>query len=68
MMAGAAHNNDELPVVVLGGGGGRIKGGRVLEYKAQPERQMCRLFMSLMDKMDVHPNQFGDAKRMLEEV
>jgi hypothetical protein len=68
MMAGAAHNNDELPVVVLGGGGGRIKGGRVLEYKEQPERQLCRLFMSLMDKMDAHPNGFGDAKRMLEEV
>ncbi len=67
MMAGAAHNNDELPVVVLGGGGGRIKGGRVLEYKEQPERQLCRLFMSLMDKMDAHPNGFGDAKRMLEE-
>jgi hypothetical protein len=68
MMAGAAHNNDELPVVVLGGGGGRLKGGRVLEYKEQPERQLCRLFMSLMDKMDAHPNGFGDAKRMLEEV
>jgi hypothetical protein len=68
MMAGAAHNNDELPVVVLGGGGGRIKGGRVLEYKEQPERQLCRLFMSLMDKMDAHPNGFGDAKSMLEEV
>jgi hypothetical protein len=68
MMAGAAHNNDELPVVVLGGGGGRIKAGRVLEYKEQPERQLCRLFMSLMDKMDAHPNGFGDAKRMLEEV
>jgi hypothetical protein len=68
MMAGAAHNNDELPVVVLGGGGGRIKGGRVLEYKELPERQLCRLFMSLMDKMDAHPAGFGDAKRMLEEV
>jgi hypothetical protein len=68
MMAGAAHNNDELPVVVIGGGGGRIKGGRVLEYKEQPERQLCRLFMSMMDKMDVHPSGFGDAKKMLEEV
>lgn len=68
MMAGARHDNDQLPIIVLGGGGGRIQGGRVLDYKEQPERQMCRLFMSMMDKMDVHPKSFGDATKMLEEV
>src|SRR6185295_5037127 len=39
MMVGAKHDNDQLPVVVLGGAGGRIKGGRVLDYKDKPERQ-----------------------------
>ncbi len=39
-----------------------------LDYKDKPERQLCRLFMSMMDKMDVHPKTFGDAKQMLEEV
>jgi hypothetical protein len=68
MMAGAKHDNDQLPVIVLGGGGGRLKGGRVLDYKEKPQRQLCRLFLSLMDKMDVHPNTFGDATEMLEEV
>ncbi len=68
MMAGARHDNDQLPIIVLGGAGGRIQGGRVLDYKEQPERQMCRLFMSMMDKMDVHPKSFGDATKMLEEV
>ncbi len=68
MMAGARHDNDQLPVIVLGGGGGRLKGGRVLDYKDKPQRQLCRLFLSLMDKMDVHPNTFGDATEMLEEV
>jgi len=68
MMAGAKHNNDELPIIVLGGGGGRLKTGRVLDYKGKPERQLCRLFMSMMDKMDVRPKTFGDAKLMLEEV
>jgi hypothetical protein len=68
MMVGAAHNNDQLPVIVLGGGGGRIEGGRVLDYAGKPERQLCRLFLSLMDKMDLHPTTFGDANRMLEEV
>ena len=68
MMAGAKHDNDQLPVIVLGGAGGRIKGGRVIDKKDQPDRQLCRLFMSMMDKMDVRPKTFGDAKSMLEEV
>ncbi len=67
MMTGN-HNNDQLPVVMLGGGGGRIKGGRALDYSANPDRQMCRLFLSMMDKMDVHLPAFGDAKQPLDEV
>jgi len=62
------HNANELPVVMLGGAGGRIKGGRVLEYNGKPDRQVCRLYLSLMDKMGVRPATFGDAKEPLAEV
>jgi len=68
MMAGARHDNDQLPVVLLGGAGGRLKGGRALDYKDKPDRQLCRLFLSMMDKMDVRPKTFGDAKAPLAEV
>ena len=68
MMAGARHDNDQLPVIVLGGAGGQIKGGRVLDYARKPERQLCRLFLSLMGKMGVKPKSFGDARSPLEEV
>jgi hypothetical protein len=68
MMAGAKHDNDQLPVILLGGAGGRIQGGRVLDYAGKPDRQLCRLFMSMMDKVDVRPKTFGDAKQMLQEV
>ncbi len=68
MMAGAKHDNDQLPILLLGGAGGRIRGGRVLDYKDKPDRQLCRLFLSMMDKMDVRPKTFGDATMMLEEV
>ena len=68
MMAGARHDNDQLPVVLLGGAGGRLKGGRALDYKDKPDRQLCRLFLSMMDKMDVRPKTFGDAKAPLEAV
>ncbi len=62
------HDATQLPVVLIGGGGGRIRGGRVLDYKDKPNRQMCRLFLSMMDKMGVRPGPFGDATEALEEV
>ncbi len=62
------HEARQLPVIVLGGGGGRIRGGRVLDYREKPDRQMCRLYLSLMDKMDVRMKQFGDATQPLDEV
>ena len=67
MMTGG-HDATQLPVLMLGGGGGRIRGGRVLDYKEKPNRQMCRLYLSLMDKMNVRLKQFGDADQPLEEV
>jgi hypothetical protein len=67
MMTGN-HNADQLPVILLGGGGGRIQGGRVLDYADKPERQMCRLYLSMMDKMEVRLPKFGDATIPLQEV
>ena len=67
-MLNGHHHVDDLPVVLLGQGGGQVQGGRVLNYKGQPNRQMCRLYLSLMDKMGVHLDRFGDAKEALEEV
>jgi hypothetical protein len=67
-MLTGSHDNSQLPVVVVGGAGGRIKGGRVLDYSGKPERQMCRLYLSLMDKFGVRPGTFGDASKPLEEV
>jgi hypothetical protein len=62
------HEARQLPVVLLGGAGGRIRGGRVLDYREKPERQMCRLYLSMMDKMNVRLPQFGDATTPLDEV
>ena len=67
MMSGG-HDNSQLPVVLLGKGGGQIQPGRVLDYRGQPDRQMCRLYLSLMAKMGVSPGRFGDADKPLAEV
>ena len=62
------HDANQLPVVMLGSGGGRIKGGQNLDYLGKPDRQMSRLFLSMMDKMEVRPKIFGDAYKPLREV
>jgi hypothetical protein len=67
MMTGS-HDASQLPVVMVGKGGGTIRGGRVLNYRDQPERQMCRLYMSMMSKMGFSVPSFGDAKQPLEEL
>ena len=67
-MLNGNHDANQLPVVMVGGGGGRIRGGRVLDYKEKPNRQMCRLFLSMMDKMDVRPGSFGDGRQPLDEL
>ncbi len=67
-MLTGGHDATQLPVVLVGGAGGRIKGGRVLDYKEKPDRQLCRLYLSMMDKMNVRLPSFGDATKPLEEV
>ena len=67
MMSGH-HDADQLPVVLVGGGSGQLKGGQVLDYRENENRQMCRLYLSLMQKMGLHPDRFGDATEPLHEV
>ena len=67
-MLNGHHDASQLPVVLLGGGGGRIQGAQNLDYLGKDDRQMCRLFLSMMDKMEIHVDQFGDAKEPLLEV
>lgn len=67
-MLTGSHDATQLPVVLVGGSAAGVQGGQVLNYRDQSERQLCRLFLSLMQKMDVPVTTFGDAMRPLEEV
>ena len=67
MMTGG-HDNSQLPVVLLGSGGGQIRTGRVLDYLEKPNRKMCSLYLSLMDKVGVRLDSFGDSKERLAEI
>ena len=67
-MLTGGHDATQLPVVMLGRGGGKIQTGRVINYHGKPNRQMCRLYLSMMDKMSVRLDRFGDATERLVEV
>ena len=61
---GNRHLHEDLPTILLGKGGGTIKSGR--RIVARRETPMCNLFLSMMDRMGVHMEHFGDATGKLE--
>ena len=65
---GDAHSADRLPFVLMGKGNGTLKTGRILDYmgKGDDNRKACSLHLSLMDRMGVHLDKFGDATSRLE--
>jgi hypothetical protein len=67
MWAGWKHDNTRLPVLTVGGLGGTLQTGRVLEYYDKPDegRKLCSLYLSLMDRMGVKLDRFGDADTRL---
>jgi hypothetical protein len=67
-MLTGGHDATNLPVVLLGGAGGQIRGGRVLDYRGKPNRKMCSLYLSMLDKCGIRLKEFGDSKERLAEV
>jgi hypothetical protein len=67
MWAGWKHDNMKLPVVMVGGLGGTIKTGRSLDYlyAGDDNRKVCSLYLSIMDRMGVKLDRFGDAQARL---
>jgi Protein of unknown function (DUF1552) len=67
---GRSHNNTRLPMALVGGLGGALRTGRTLDYvKAGDERRKaCSLYLSLMDRMGIKLERFGDADTRLENL
>ncbi|HEX7898002.1 MAG TPA: DUF1552 domain-containing protein [Planctomycetota bacterium] len=63
---GNRHNHDELPVILAGGGGGTLKPGRHVKHPF--ETPMCNLFLSMMDRMGVKEESFGDSTGRLSDL
>ena len=67
---GDSHGADQMPVLLAGKGGGSLRPGQVLDYleKGDDQRQACSLYLSLMDRMGVKLDRFGDASTRIMEV
>ncbi len=70
MWIGRTHNNSRLPLVLAGGLGGALQTGRTLDYVSAGDanRKVCSLYLSLMDRMGVKLDRFGDADTRLERL
>jgi uncharacterized protein DUF1552 len=64
MSNGNQHDHDPLPVVLVGGASGQMKGGRHLKYA--PHTPMSNLLLSVLDKLGVQQDKFGDSTGKLE--
>jgi hypothetical protein len=70
MWSGSKHDSNKVPLLLVGGLGGALKTGRVLDYlgKGDDNRKLCSLYLSLMDRMDVKLDAFGDATTRLAGI
>ncbi|OWK43832.1 DUF1552 domain-containing protein [Fimbriiglobus ruber] len=67
MWAGSKHDSTKVPVLLVGGLGGTLQTGRALDYldKGNDSRKLCSLYLSLLDRMGVPLERFGDADKRL---
>jgi hypothetical protein len=67
MWSGSQHDSSKLPVLLVGGLGGTLATGRVLDYTHRDDdhRKLCGLYLSLLNRLGVRAEQFGDATAQL---
>ena len=56
---GNQHAHDNLPILLAGRGGGSIQSGRHIRFPK--ETPMANLFLSMLDRMNVPAERFGDS-------
>ena len=67
-MLTGSHIATQLPVAILGSAGGQVETGRILDYLENPNRKMCSLYLSMLDKFGIHLEELGDSNQRLAEV
>jgi hypothetical protein len=67
---GDAHSADQMPMLLAGKGNGTLQPGHILDYleKGDDNRRACSLYLSLMDRMGVRLDRFGDTDKRLVDL
>ena len=67
MWSGSKHDSTKVPLLTAGGLGGTIQTGRTLSYDDRPDdqRKLCGLYLSLVQRMGLSLDSFGDADEPL---
>ncbi len=70
MWSGKNHDSNRLPLFTVGGLSGTLETGRVMDYSARSDdgRKLCSLYLSLMHRMGLAADQFGDATTQLADL
>jgi hypothetical protein len=64
MSNGNQHDHDPLPILLAGGASGQLRGDRHIVTPAHTP--MSNLMLSILDKLGVHQERFGDSSGLLE--
>ena len=61
---GSIHAPHDLPILLAGGAGNQIQGGSHIEYPS--DTPVTNLFLTVMDRMGVYKDRFGDSTGWLD--
>jgi hypothetical protein len=64
---GDAHGADQMPIIMAGGG---VPGGRAVDVleAGNENRRACSLYLSIMDRMGVKLDRFGDTDMRMKNI
>ena len=70
MWSGSRHDSSKVPLLTAGGLGGTLATGRVLDYsdRGDANRKLCSFYLSLMNRMGLEADKFGDANTPLADL
>jgi hypothetical protein len=70
MWSGKNHDSRKVPLLTAGSLGGTLETGRSLDYTeaGDDNRRLCSLYLSLMDRMGVKLDRFGDSAMRLAQL
>jgi len=63
---GNRHHHHDLPIVVAGGGGGTLTPGRHVDFGT--DVPMSNLYLSMLDRVGVQRDRFGDSTGRVSEL